>query len=73
MANETANPNTGETCVCGRRRYTVEDLKRWNKEIQEHERNHTNGSSAPFNPDWAKEMCWTVAGVNCNMKKVTTT
>ena len=51
----------GETCTCGRRKYTREDLNRWNTEI-------SAARDTRFNPDWAKKTCWADPKYHCNME-----
>jgi hypothetical protein len=57
-----------EVCKCGRARYTSSDLLRWQDEVDEFGKSGGNGVS--FNPDWAKPICWTIAGASCNYKKL---
>lgn len=56
---------TPEVCACGRPKYTVDDLTRWFRELGEYD---DTVDAFPFNPAWAKAVCWTMRGTPCIMR-----
>lgn len=54
-------------CKCGRPRYTAGDLARWQNEIDKLAPDEVH----PYNPEWARAICWTVHDQACIMKPIT--
>lgn len=51
---------------CKRRKYTADDLERWQRELNLYV---AQGKAArDFNPDWAKDLCWTRPEYTCIMR-----
>lgn len=51
-----------DSCDCGRRRFTHEDLERWKREFPD-------GHPHP-DPPWAAEICWFNGSGPCGRKPV---